>query len=716
MEYESVAERLVENGFRLFSVTNGAKTPPRDLNWTDPANHITSPAELQPGQVNYGWPMAINGLLAIDIDTVGREDARKLTTEQLAGIWKMFCDKLQMPYHDPFTITQSGGLHYVYKVTEEQAGELGGKYLKNLPPELAYWGQFIDVRYRAYLVAPGSYVTRYYGAESQVGYYRLVNFATPPLPPQLAALCRPSSKGDPQVRGDFCLTRSYIPELDTEVAVERFRAHCEQNGPAIVPGKTHNTLVSAIFFGRDLGLSKTCVERIISVHLNGHPSATNPRQPGRGGGVNVSLGDLIDDVYPRGEVQGVGALHPHLTELKTLNPDLYNAIVAYPRFVMTEDQVLNGVEPVGVPVDEESSRVATEFIDSVTLPSAKDTVFVDMNPANWEDAQSEPLIEGVIEKQRITLVSGSPGSFKSTAVAAMCSAACHSDYGDLSGVFDPKLLTLWLSFEGGSSLNYSFQATKHLRGNVNADETRFLTAKHPPSLVKSGRDGDSVDEEAWAGLEMRLAEIKNSYQDASVLLVLDSLGAIVGTVNDKGLASQFMRRLRLTCSRLDAGAILITHPPKTPSKTDPHLVGGAQEYAALADTVYHVRDVIQGQDGAAKVFWHPTKDRLSACLYELAIDLRPFSIVGSHRFDQVHGEISKPGFRSRRAAQAAVMGLETMDFVPIDNYADQTVREVLTGGVESDGTPAQPGEAPAPADRKTDFASEFTPSPFGSMF
>ena len=86
---ETAIDRLLSYNFKLFPLSNYAKTPARGLNWQDPSNFIT---EKLPGVTGYGMNMRASGLIGIDIDAVSHADGKTiLSVDQMLKKWRALC-------------------------------------------------------------------------------------------------------------------------------------------------------------------------------------------------------------------------------------------------------------------------------------------------------------------------------------------------------------------------------------------------------------------------------------------------------------------------------------------------------------------------------------------------------------------------------------------------------------------------------------------------
>ena len=486
-----------------------------------------------------------------------------------------------------------------------------------------------------------------------------------PLPDEIAGMCTVSVApgASPSVEpGKFPLGPSFIPEADTREAIELFTGYCKKHAPDIQPGHTHNPLVSAILYGRDVGLSKPMVREIAWKHLNHGEGSTNPRSWDE-------FERLVDTAYYTTGAEGCagfGIKHPDLEALKRLNPVLHSNLTEKPLYMLNPDVLeYEAVNERAAPVDETAIQIETEAQREL----AAQTGLMDdmsMDESEWADEEAVPIIEGLVNRGEITMASAPPGEMKTTAVAGVLSMVSHAQLGDMEGLVDPNACVMYVAAEGGQNIRDYFHATRIARGAEFRQDWkwRFRTIRRPSALVVTENGNNVVCEKSFKALEDTIFRMKSNLPEGAVpIVVFDSLSAITMEVNDKALAGMFMRRVRDLCYKVGGGSVIITHPPKNTK----HAVAGAGEYHQLADVTYRVSKS-ETKNGDMAVVFSPEKDRGSPGSMDLRVLLRPITMETRKKQVGVHGETVKSGFAERRKQRSAALGFLDMDFVESGHY------------------------------------------------
>lgn len=202
----------------------------------------------------------------------------------------------------------------------------------------------------------------------------------------------------------------------------------------------------------------------------------------------------------------------------------------------------------------------------------------------------EPLVERLLYRGQITVLSGASGSGKTTFLASLIAASVADAkdfmFGDFAANASDVLMypSCWvfLSYEGGQHIK---RTTAGWHAGTGCSE------KHPDRvemlsiddgcLISMNAKREAIVNEAQALLITdAIARLRDRYPGAPVTLVVDNATTAVENCMDQVQAQRFVQVMR-TIARQDVAVVVLAHPPKSGNSD----IIGSHIFYSLADIV-----------------------------------------------------------------------------------------------------------------------------------
>ncbi len=212
----------------------------------------------------------------------------------------------------------------------------------------------------------------------------------------------------------------------------------------------------------------------------------------------------------------------------------------------------------------------------------------------------EPLVERLLYRGQITILSGASGAGKTTFIASLMAASVSGaqdfTFGEFgataSDLFMDPCCWIFLSYEGGQHIKRTTAAwhAGSEQPELHASRTKVLGIDDGPLVVTSGRD--IVVNQSQAALVVKTIEdMRALHPGMPIALVIDNATTAVENCMDPVHAQRFVQFVR-SVARQDVAIVVLAHPPKSGASD----IYGSHLWYSLADTVGTI-EVLREEDG-----------------------------------------------------------------------------------------------------------------------
>ena len=213
----------------------------------------------------------------------------------------------------------------------------------------------------------------------------------------------------------------------------------------------------------------------------------------------------------------------------------------------------------------------------------------------------EPVVERLIYRGQITLLSGGSGTGKTTFLASLMAASVADakdfTFGEFAANSSDLLLHpacwVFVSYEGGQHIKRTTAGWHAGTGCPEKHSDRIRTLEFDDGcLVSTNYKREVVVNEAQAQIvTAALTEMRELHPGMPLVLAVDNSTTAVENPMDPVQAQRFIQALR-TIARMDIAVVVLAHPPKSGSSD----IYGSHLYYSLADLV-GVIEVLKQTDG-----------------------------------------------------------------------------------------------------------------------
>ena len=451
-----------------------------------------------------------------------------------------FCSRGFVPVAT--VITPSGGAHYYFRVP----ADIDSEALRQ--PNLC--GKEVNVRAgHGYVVAPWSRTSPVIDSHVKAaGPYTLTGAPISAAPAALLEHCNPraSEPAHGPVAGEFDRDGWPLDAVAKAEAMRRVDGIVARLRTA-VPGERNEKLNQACF---DMGklIREGKIEKWLAIEI--------VQEAGEGIGI------------PRDEAKAKSTIRSGMNA---------GAAIGYEEPQSALLQLLAAAVPLGAP----------------TPPVARSAPYDenDLTPAT-------PLVERLLYPGMITVLSGAPGSGKTTFLAALMAASVGDakgyKFGDVSSSDLALTPCCWLfmSFEGGKQIKRT-TAAWHVGTGVEAKYPERIRVTSIDDGFLVGGDGRNpvVNAAQVKYFDEQIQDMERRFPGMPIILVIDNIISAVQNSMDIAQANLFMHTLKSFARRGVAVAVL-AHPPKSGAST----VFGSIVFSALGDITGEI-EVLRVDDG-----------------------------------------------------------------------------------------------------------------------